>query len=401
MRDLPLKAGTKETTEASRKKVLFISHDAKRTGAPIILLDLLRWLKGNTDIPFQVLLKRTGALEAEFRNLGRVDLFKGNGGGPLHFIPGFGEWSRKGREERLRRELARTGIGLVYSNTITNGEVLRFLSTLGCPVITHVHELEYWIERLGPANMDYVRSYTDHYIVVSEAVKRNLMVNHLIPEEKIDIVKGFIPLAGSGAGSGATGGIRPSLGIPGHAFVVGGSGAEIWRKGKDLFIQTALSVARKHPNREIHFLWVGGDAQGSEMYELEHDIRHSGVAGTVHLVEHVPNPADYYREFDVFAMTSREDPFPLVNLEVAAMGKPVVCFDDSGGTPEFIGDDAGFVVPYLDVEAMADRIILLATHEKLRRSCGEAAAEKVRVHHDISVGAVKIARIIKRFLPDG
>ncbi len=49
------------------KKVLFISHDASRTGAPIVLLNLLKWFKTNTDIPFQILLKKGGVLEPDFK----------------------------------------------------------------------------------------------------------------------------------------------------------------------------------------------------------------------------------------------------------------------------------------------------------------------------------------------
>lgn len=397
-----MKATAADKGRTPQRQVLFISHDAGRTGAPIILLDFLKWFKTNSRVPFQVLLKRSGELESEFRSLAPVDRFRGlwDGNGPgevLLSIPGLHGWSERRYQQRLKNKLSRDRIGLVYSNTITNGEVLQFLSTLGCPVITHVHELEYWIHRLGRKNLEQVRNCTDHYIVVSEAVKRNLVLNHDIPEEKIDIVKGFIPSSARGPEPGVGGNIRESLNIPKDAFVVGGSGAETWRKGKDLFIQTALSVRKRPTEREIHFLWVGGSGQGTELYELEHDIRHGGLSGKVHLVDQVSNPADYYAEFDVFVMTSREDPFPLVNLEAAALGKPIICFDDAGGTPEFIEEDAGFVVPYLDIEAVADKIVLFAENERLRKECGLAAARKVAEHHDIAVGAEKITRIIERY----
>ena len=48
-------------------KVLFVSHDASRTGAPILLLNFLKWLKENTEISFITLLKQGGVLEPEFR----------------------------------------------------------------------------------------------------------------------------------------------------------------------------------------------------------------------------------------------------------------------------------------------------------------------------------------------
>ena len=50
-------------------KVLFISHDASRTGAPIVFLHLLRWLRENTTIGIGILLKRGGELENEFNDI--------------------------------------------------------------------------------------------------------------------------------------------------------------------------------------------------------------------------------------------------------------------------------------------------------------------------------------------
>ncbi|HEY3276453.1 MAG TPA: hypothetical protein VGJ94_07515, partial [Syntrophorhabdaceae bacterium] len=145
-----MKTTTADKGRVPQRQVLFVSHDAGRTGAPIILLDFLKWFKSNSTVPFQVLLKRSGELETEFRSLAPVDRFRGlwAGNGPgevLLSIPGFYGWSERRYQQRLKDKLSRDRIGLVYSNTITNGEVLQFLSTLGCPVITHVHELEYWI----------------------------------------------------------------------------------------------------------------------------------------------------------------------------------------------------------------------------------------------------------------
>ena len=56
-------------------------------------------------------------------------------------------------------------------------------------------------------------------------------------------------------------------------------------------------------------------------------------------------------------MTSREDPFPLVNLEAAISGVPIICFEKSGGSPEIIDDSSGFVVPYGDTQEMSSIIL--------------------------------------------
>jgi len=95
-------------------------------------------------------------------------------------------------------------------------------------------------------------------------------------------------------------------------------------------------------------------------------------------------------------LVSREDPFPLVCLEAASLGKPIVCFDKAGGMPEFVEDDCGFIVPYLDTEAMAEKIIELIKNPELRQRLGERARKKVKERFDVEVQAPKIFSLIQR-----
>ena len=80
--------------------------------------------------------------------------------------------------------------------------------------------------------------------------------------------------------------------------------------------------------------------------------------------------------FDLLALTSREDPYPLVVIEAALIGIPAVCFNRSGGMVEFIGEDAGTVVPEGSVEQFAEAIIELKTNPKLLQDKARNAREK-------------------------
>jgi len=46
----------------------------------------------------------------------------------------------------------------------------------------------------------------------------------------------------------------------------------------------------------------------------------------------------YFSAIDIFANTSKEEPFARVNLEAMAMGKPVIA-TNVGGNPEAIVDN--------------------------------------------------------------
>ena len=98
---------------------------------------------------------------------------------------------------------------------------------------------------------------------------------------------------------------------------------------------------------------------------------------------------------DVFALTSREDPFPLVMLEAAAAGLPLVCFAQGGGTPEFALPDAGYMVTYLDVAEMADAVVHLLERDGERLHMGQVAAAQVRERHTVEQAGPILTSVIE------
>ena len=50
-------------------KILFISHEASRTGAPLSMLTLLEWFKANTKHDAKILLMRSGELRLKYEAL--------------------------------------------------------------------------------------------------------------------------------------------------------------------------------------------------------------------------------------------------------------------------------------------------------------------------------------------
>jgi glycosyltransferase involved in cell wall biosynthesis len=381
------------------RKILFISHSAGRTGAPMVLLHLLKWLKANTEISFEILLREGGAWEPEFCKL--APTYRVGGWRPPRSLKGLARRifpRQRGGAARadLARLSARRDWGLIYSNTITNGGILEAMQRAGCPVISHVHELNYWIERSGSENWEQVKRRSTHYIAAAEAVRYNLVEAHGIGAQKISVVHEFIPANGGQAAKTSAEQIRKKLGIPAGAFVLGGSGAEFWRKGRDLVVHLLMSVKRRSPRRDVHFVWVGNKGSSTESYELWNDLRQSGFAGHYHDAGEVENPGDYFSALDAFVLLSREDPFPLVCLEAALLGKPILCFRGAGGCPELVEEDAGFVVPYLDLETMADKVTLLAHSADLGERLGNRAAKKVKELYSLEATAPKLLNIINQ-----
>ncbi len=381
------------------RRVLFISHDASRTGAPILLLHLLGWLKTNSNLGFEILLAEDGELRPQFEAIAPVSVAG-------CWRPGWmpGDLAARARRRQLLARLKATEWSAIYANTIANGDVLDALDAGRSPVICHVHELETMIRFYGVANFDAVKRQTRQFIACSDAVKRTLVARHQIDPGAIEVIHEFIPSRPDTVEVSAQSRdrIRYELGIPAGALVDGGSGTTDWRKGPDLFIQLARTVRQQRAALPVHFVWIGGAPPGTYRFEgLQHDVRAIQMEDQLHFIGPRPDALACFAAFDLFALVSREDPYPLVCLEAASLHKPIVCFDGAGGEPEFVEEGCGFVVPYLDIEAMANRVLALLESDSLRSACGDRAAEKLRARHDLTMAAPRILSIIERQIDAG
>jgi hypothetical protein len=133
---------------------------------------------------------------------------------------------------------------------------------------------------------------------------------------------------------------------------------------------------------------------------LRHDIRCLGLEREIRFIGELAAPHGLLALADLFCLTSREDPFPLVMLEAAALRKPVLCFERAGGAREFCALGGGIAVPFIDVEAMADQAHGLLADPALREAMGARAAEAVRTRFTVEAVAPRLWREIQGFVAD-
>lgn len=381
------------------KTVLFIGHDATRTGAPIMFLHFIDWVKAHTDTNVIILLKKGGPLVEEFEKTGPTFIYFGRRSSSV-FSRFIDSYRSRMNTRKIRRVLKRSSVDLIYSNTITNGYLYHVLKDISAPIVTHVHELERVIKNFAANNLEYIKAHTTHYVAASGAVKDNLMSNHDIDGGKISVVHEFIQTAKFSQDNGIDKqGVLSELGIESaNPFIVGGAGGFVLRKGADIFIHVLKKLVDYDLSREVIFLWVGAEP-GKDLYNwLLDDVRKAGLHKNLKIIPPTADPARYYSIMHVFLMTSREDPYPLVCLETAAMGKPIICFKDGGGMPEFVEGDSGAVVPYLDVDQMADSVKKMLEDPELLRKLSSNAATKVRERHDVNTVAPILFKKIEEII---
>lgn len=337
--------------------ILIIGHDASLTGAPKFLLNFSKWLKFEKKEKLLIILRNGGPLLDKYKEVGSVFLWNV----PYVDKPFSLRLKNKitgyytKRKRKFITSLAKIEIDKIFCNTVTNGEILMALKFFNVPVIMRVPELE-TVFHLYDKNGEATESLkiASHIIAVSNAVRENLVGKHNVADEKISVVNGFIPQMKIERASGHSAG-----------FIAGGCGTLIARKGFDLFLQTANIIVNKKGIKDIHFLWIGGDKNSFAYVEFIREIEILNLQEYITITGETGEPEKYYSQMSVFLMTSREDPFPLVNLEAAQFGLPIICFDNTGGSPEFVTQDVGFIVPYLDVSSMADKMELLKNDKNM------------------------------------
>jgi glycosyltransferase involved in cell wall biosynthesis len=85
-----------------------------------------------------------------------------------------------------------------------------------------------------------------------------------------------------------------------------------------------------------------------------------------------------YAESDVFVLPSLGDGGPTGPFEAMAAGLPVIVSDHMGACDDVRDGENGFVVPWMDADAIHDRLIELYESPELREELGTAAAETIR-----------------------
>ena len=355
-----------------RRRVLFVSHEATRTGAPKIILNILKHFAENCDIQCETILHTGGHLAGEFELYSHtVDCFNLANDQP--------EEIKKRVARFVQREKDNPPV-LAICNSMESRYIAKEIAGEDVPVIMLVHEL--------PSSY----SEEDYQSVYEIAEKVIFPVHHVreaanektpIPLSKsVVLSQGLLnPDFGKTiARDVAYAQIRSELNLPENAFIVLGCGTLDLRKGIDHYAAIARRVTElNRSSTPIHFVWVGEGPRWthSTYHYVQVDLSKTRACDYVHFIGERANVEPYFMGADAFLMSSRVDPFPCVIHEAMASSLPVITFDQAGGAPEAIDNGAGFVVPYADYDQTANVIRMLATQPEIASGMRIKSKERV------------------------
>ena len=389
-RELPWRflpeVGASPPRSAGHFKILLISHSAGRTGAPLCLLRLAEELTRLPDFECFIVLLQGGELEDSFARIAptlHVDWLVAQGVNrrdvPAAIASAFHDFSSR---------------GVAVCNTLVVSEFHEAFREHQVEVLSWLHELPTFISQLGGDRaIDAIKGASRKIMVPSEAVRAALVARYGIIADSIRTVyNGQDPYTQGLEREPARTQVRRELGLPDDARIVLGCGTVDLRKGADLFVSVArrviLGAGSSDQSPSTFFVWIGHSGEDNVRRWILHDSRLDGLGNRIRFIGPRSSVASYYLASDLLALTSREDPCPLVNMEAMESGLPVVAFHDAGGAPEVLGD-AGVCVPYLDTSAMAQAVRDLLADPERRHAMGRRgqSRDSQPIHLESVLGA--------------
>lgn len=310
---------------------IFINHDISLTGAPIFLYDLVDYLTRNNIIFNPIIVE-------PYPN----NLF-------MNYNCSFNKKYHYNDIKNFQQILDDIDPVFIYSNSINNF----FLNTdlfvkYIDRTIFHFHE------SLENINKQCLRKISDKPIlVVANKIESQLktfgcqntqILPPFIDKNKIHKIKNFAKTA-----------ILSN--IDDTKIVIGMSGTICDRKGFLCFYETA----KRHSDKE--FVWVGGPQDWKKEAEKIYGMSFADLDNFYH-VPQTHNPYCYYKKFDYFFLTSKNDPCPIVILENMAIGNKIIVIENNifyDHQQYFKGDDQ-----YITLKNISkfDKLTLSKKHKK-------------------------------------
>lgn len=331
-----------EAVMSRRQKILIVSHDAHPHGAQLLSLNLAKHFKWDLNFQVDVIVLGEGVLLprfAEHASVHRIDL----------------ETDSSSQIDANLSRIVRKGIRTAIVNTTVSGHIVPHLKKHGLKVVSLVHELSgvlYSYNLQGHANA--IANYADKVIFAVPTVRdgfesflgRSLSQSAIRPQ-------GLYHRSWLRSGCDKEkicDQTRRQLGLPATAKIVLCVGYADYRKGFDLFFEICKLLMEKRA--DIYGLWVGHLDQSFVNAKMA-DVEKGCLSHRFIFTGLVDEPQPYYLASDVFALTSREDPFPSVVMEAFDAEIPVVAFRGCGGFEELLNRVGGVLVAKGDIGGFA------------------------------------------------
>ncbi|MET3918039.1 glycosyltransferase involved in cell wall biosynthesis/uncharacterized coiled-coil protein SlyX [Variovorax sp. OAS795] len=369
--ELTIRPGA-HAADPERRSVLVVSHEASRTGAPILSLNIAAELQKRFNVV--VMLLGGGDLIPDFCDAASLVA------GP--------ELVRGAPEEAdfaVAQLCSRVDFEFAIVNSIESRVVLRGLARSSIPTVNLIHEFAaytrprdafpfamHWAgETVFSTRITYENALSElpalahsnaHILPQGRCVPPDIEIDPGKRAAETARVKSFL---------------RPDSPEGRNSFVVIGAGSVQYRKGVDLFMECAARVIRSPGGEACRFVWIGNgyDPEKDIGYSsyLAEQVRRAGLGQQFAFMPETPLIDHAYALADTMLLSSRLDPLPNVAIDAMSCGLPLVCFSGASGIADILEQNdlaEPCVAPYHDTAAMAELVLKLARSPEATRDLG-------------------------------
>ena len=155
-------------------------------------------------------------------------------------------------------------------------------------------------------------------------------------------------------------------------LVVGSVGRLDAMKGHDVLLRAIAQID------QVRVLILGEGEQRQTLEQLALDL---GICDRVDLLGWVDDPRAYLPAFDIVALPSRSEGFPLAIVEAMLAARPVVATRVGSVAEAVIENETGFLVEKDDVQGLALALHRLVNNPALRDRFGRRGREVAIAHY--------------------
>lgn len=349
----------------TRRRIILVAHDAYPHGAQMLSANLAKTLSQGMGFHVDLVCLGEGPLIGEYAKWATVHLLAGTD-------------PRGSDAKALARALYESGHRTALVNTTVSGFFLETLAAQGIGCVALIHELKGVLDtnRLhghAKAIAAYARKVVFPATEVAESFDR---IAPIAVHQRVIRPQGLYKRRdASRANESDHVRLRQKLNLREDAQVVLGVGYADHRKGIDLFVEAGLAMAQRLPN--ARWVWIGHweptmQQATEKLLDASPEFRDRFIFPGLQQDTDV-----FYGGSDVFALTSREDPFPSVVLEAMDAGVPVVGFEGAGGFTSLLREGCGRLVEKENVIAFGEAIATLLEQPDERLAAGTCGVELI------------------------
>lgn len=381
---LPMEAGLAKP-DPTRETILVVSHEASRSGAPVLSQNIAARLSERYNVV--VLLLGPGPLVPEFARVSTQIA------GPVQLrgSSALGDGIVKGLCAEIRFEFA-------IVNSIESRGVLRGLARASVPAVMLIHEFAAYTRPQDAFR--FARQWASELVFSTRIIYDNAVSQHpelhnstahILPQGRcLTLPLDLDPAIEIQEKERIRQVLRPKGQATDQTLVVLGAGMVQYRKGVDIFLECAARVLREAPEVDCRFVWVG------KGYDPEHDVGYSAyLAEQIHRsgledrFTFMPETAlieEVYANSDILLLSSRLDPLPNVAIDAMSCALPVICFAEATGIADALvegGLAQECVAAHHDAAAITELLIELLRSPESRASVGRKSKEIAHQQFDM------------------